>query len=709
MKAIISIKNQFLILLSLMVIISSCTNQVNEKYPIAKKISKELSIHGDTRIDNYYWLNERENPEVIKYLTDENTYTKSVLKKTEKFQEDLFLEMKGRIKETDESVPYKDNGYFYYTRYEEGKEYPIYCRKKESLDNQEEIMLDVNKMAKGYDYYNVGGLSVSPDNKLLAYGVDTVSRRKFTIMVKNLETGEIYSDKLEVTTGYAAWANDNKTMFYTQKNAETLRAEKIFRHVLGGKQNDDKEIFFESDETFGVAVWRSKSDKYIMISSYSTMSDEYQFIDANKPMSEFKIVQKRERGLEYSVSHLGEYFYIRTNLNAQNFCLMRTHINKTEKENWEIVIPHREEVFLEGIQLFRDYLIVAEREEGLTKFRVRNWKTKKEHYVKFDEEVYMAYLSTNPDFDTELLRFGYTSMTTPNSTYDYNLRTQEKELKKQQEVIGDFNPENYETKRLWAKADDGTQVPMSIVYRKGIKLDGNNPTLLYAYGSYGATMDPYFSSVRLSLLDRGFVYALAHIRGGQYLGRQWYENGKLLKKKNTFTDFNDCAEHLIATKYTNSDKLFAMGGSAGGLLMGAIVNMQPELYKGVVAAVPFVDVVTTMLDENIPLTTGEFDEWGNPKEKEYYDYMLSYSPYDQVKAQNYPAMLVTTGLHDSQVQYWEPAKWVAKLRDMKTDNNMLLLHTNMEAGHGGASGRFEALKEVALEYAFMFNLVGIEK
>ncbi|MCG8411748.1 MAG: S9 family peptidase [Bacteroidales bacterium] len=709
MKAIISIKNQFLILLSLMVIISSCTNQVNEKYPIAKKISKELSIHGDTRIDNYYWLNERENPEVIKYLTDENTYTKSVLKKTEKFQEDLFLEMKGRIKETDESVPYKDNGYFYYTRYEEGKEYPIYCRKKESLDNQEEIMLDVNKMAKGYDYYNVGGLSVSPDNKLLAYGVDTVSRRKFTIMVKNLETGEIYSDKLEVTTGYAAWANDNKTMFYTQKNAETLRAEKIFRHVLGGKQNDDKEIFFESDETFGVAVWRSKSDKYIMISSYSTMSDEYQFIDANKPMSEFKIVQKRERGLEYSVSHLGEYFYIRTNLNAQNFCLMRTHINKTEKENWEIVIPHREEVFLEGIQLFRDYLIVAEREEGLTKFRVRNWKTKKEHYVKFDEEVYMAYLSTNPDFDTELLRFGYTSMTTPNSTYDYNLRTQEKELKKQQEVIGDFNPENYETKRLWAKADDGTQVPMSIVYRKGIKLDGNNPTLLYAYGSYGATMDPYFSSVRLSLLDRGFVYALAHIRGGQYLGRQWYENGKLLKKKNTFTDFNDCAEHLIAIKYTNPDKLFAMGGSAGGLLMGAIVNMQPELYKGVVAAVPFVDVVTTMLDENIPLTTGEFDEWGNPKEKEYYDYMLSYSPYDQVKAQNYPAMLVTTGLHDSQVQYWEPAKWVAKLRDMKTDNNMLLLHTNMEAGHGGASGRFEALKEVALEYAFMFNLVGIEK
>jgi oligopeptidase B len=467
------------------------------------------------------------------------------------------------------------------------------------------------------------------------------------------------------------------------------------------------EIHDEVDETFNTGVWRTKSDKYIIISSSSTLSDEYRFISVDDPMGEFKILQKRERGLEYSVSHFGDYFYIKTNLNATNFKLMRTQINKTSKENWEEVIPHRENVFLEGMELFKEFLVLEEREQGLTKIRLINWKTKDEHYISFDEDVYMTYISTNPNFNSGLLRFGYSSMTTPWSTFDYNMKTKERELKKQQEVIGDFDPANYETKRLWATADDGTKIPMSIVYRKGIKLDGNNPTLLYAYGSYGATMDPYFSSIRLSLLDRGFVYALAHIRGGQYLGRRWYEDGKLLNKKNTFTDFNDCAENLIELNYTNSDKLFAMGGSAGGLLMGAIVNMQPELYKGVIAAVPFVDVVTTMLDESIPLTTGEFDEWGNPKVKEYYDYMLSYSPYDQVKAHNYPAMLVTTGLHDSQVQYWEPAKWVAKLRDLKTDDNVLLLHTNMDAGHGGSSGRFEALKEYALEYAFMFQQLGI--
>lgn len=702
------LKNLILILIAFM-ILNSCTLKTPTNYPIAKKIAKELTIHNDTRIDNYYWLNDREDPEVIKYLEDENAYTKAVLEPTEKFQEDLFEEMKSRIKETDVSVPYQKNGYFYYTRYEEGKEYPIYCRKEKSLDNQEEIMLDVNVMAEGHDYYQIAGLSVSPDNKLLAYGVDTVSRRMYSIYIKNLETGEIFQDVMPITEGYATWANDNKTLFYTKKDEVTLRSDKIFKHILGDNIENDIEIFHETDETFGTSVWKSKSGDYIMISSYSTMSDEHQFIDANKPNSDFKVIQKRERGLEYSVAHFGNYFYIRTNLDAQNFRLMRTPVSKTSKENWEEVIAHREDVFLEGLELFKDFLVVEEREQGLTKFRVINWKSNDEYYVNFDEEVYMAYISANPEFNTEILRFGYTSMTTPNSTYDYNLVTKQKELKKQQEVLGDFNPENYETKRLWATADDGTKIPMSIVYKKGIKLDSTNPTLLYAYGSYGATMDPYFSSVRLSLLDRGFVYALAHIRGGQYLGRQWYEDGKLLKKINTFTDFNDCAEYLIEAKYTNPDKLFAMGGSAGGLLMGAIVNMQPELYKGVVAQVPFVDVVTTMLDESIPLTTGEFDEWGNPKEKEYYDYMLSYSPYDQVKAQNYPAMLITTGLHDSQVQYWEPAKWVAKLRDMKTDNNVLLLHTNMEAGHGGASGRFEALKEYAMEYAFMFQQLGIKK
>jgi oligopeptidase B len=707
MRKLILFKHLLILFIGFMMM-NSCTNK-NADYPVARKLAKELSIHGDTRIDNYYWLNSREDQEVVNYLNDENVYTKEILKSTEGFQEDLFQEMKSRIKETDESVPYKMNGYFYYTRYEEGKEYPIYCRRKGTLESNEEILLDVNIMAEGYEYFQVSGLGVSPNNKLLSYGVDTVSRRMYTLYIKNLETGEIFDDKIPVTTGYAAWANDNKTMFYTKKDEVTLRSDKIFKHILGDVADLDQEVYSEDDETFDAGVWKSKSNKYIMIASSSTMSDEYRFISADKPKSEFKIIQKRERGLEYSVSHFGEYFYIKTNLDAKNFRLMKTSVKKTEKENWEELIPHRDKVFLEGIELFKNYLVVEEREQGLSKLRFINWNTKDEHYMSFDEDVYMAYISTNLEFDSELLRFGYTSMTTPNSTFDYNMVTREKELKKQQEVVGGYNAEEYETKRLWATADDGTKIPMSIVYKKGIKLDGINPTLLYAYGSYGVTVDPYFSTVRLSLLDRGFVYALAHIRGGQYLGRQWYEDGKLLKKINTFSDFNNCAEYLIESKYTSSEKLFAMGGSAGGLLMGAIVNMQPELYKGVVAQVPFVDVVTTMLDESIPLTTGEFDEWGNPKEKEYYDYMLSYSPYDQVKAQTYPAMLVTAGLHDSQVQYWEPAKWVAKLRDMKTDDNLLLLHTNMDAGHGGASGRFESLKEIALEYAFMFHQLGIKE
>jgi oligopeptidase B len=708
MKDIKLFKVSVIIFLGLFMI-TGCENTKNIQPPDATKKPKELTIHGDTRIDNYYWLNDRENPEVIEYLEAENRYTESVLKPTEDLQEKLFEEMKSRIKETDHSVPYFFNGYYYYSRYEEGKEYLIYCRKKGTLDANEEIMLNVNDMAKGHSYYQVNGMNVSPDNKLLAFGVDTVSRRKYTIHIKNLETGEILSDNIPLTTGSVAWANDSKTFLYTQKDDVTLRSYKIFKHILGEDLSSDKEIYHEEDETFSTGVYKSKSQKYLFISSYSTLSNEYRFLDANNPDGDFKIIQPRERGLEYEVNHFGDYFYIKTNLNAKNFRLMRTPVHKTTKENWEEVIPHREDVFLEGIEIFKNYLVVEERSNGLNNIRVIHWETKDEYYIDFDEEVYMAYVSTNPDFDTDVLRFGYTSMTTPISTYDYNMKTRERELKKQQEVLGDFDPSNYETKRLWATADDGTKIPMSIVYRKGIKLDGNNPALLYGYGSYGATMDPYFSSIRLSLLDRGFVYAIAHIRGSQYLGRQWYEDGKLLKKMNTFTDFNDCAAYLIEQNYTNPDKLFAMGGSAGGLLMGAIVNLQPELYKGVIAAVPFVDVVTTMLDESIPLTTSEFDEWGNPKVKKYYDYMLSYSPYDQVKAQDYPAMLVTTGLHDSQVQYWEPAKWVAKLRDVKTDDNVLLLHTNMKAGHGGASGRFEALRETAMEYAFIFQQLGIEE
>jgi len=704
-----NILQKILVIFLSFITITGCKNTENIQPPDAQKKPKELTIHGDTRIDNYYWLNDRDNPEVIEYLKAENKYAESVLKPTEDFQEKLFNEMKSRIKETDQSVPYFFNGYYYYTRYEKGKEYPFYCRKKETLNAEEEVMLNVNKMAKGYDFYRVTGINVSPDNKLLAFGVDTVSRRKYTIYIKNLETGELLSENIPVTNGSVAWANNNKTFFYTRKDDVTLRSNKIFRHTLGNDYQSDQEIYHEADETFRTNIYKSKSQKYLIISSGSTLSNEYRILDANNPDGNFKIVQPRERGLEYSIAHSGDYFYIRTNLNAKNFRLMRTPVHKTNKKFWKEVIPHRNDVFLEGIEVFNNYLVAEERKDGLNNIRIINQLTEDEHYINFDEEVYMTYVSNNPEMGTDILRFSYTSMTTPASTYDYNMKTRKRELKKQQEVLGDFDPSNYETKRLWATADDGTKIPMSIVYRKGIKLDGNNPALIYGYGSYGATMSPYFSSTRLSLLDRGFVYAIAHIRGSQYMGRQWYEDGKLLKKMNTFTDFNDCAEYLIEQKYTNTDKLFAMGGSAGGLLMGAIVNLQPELYKGVVAAVPFVDVVTTMLDESIPLTTSEFDEWGNPKVKKYYEYMLSYSPYDQVKAQDYPAMLVTTGLHDSQVQYWEPAKWVAKLRDVKTDDNVLLLHTNMKAGHGGASGRFEALRETAMEYAFIFQQLDIKE
>ena len=691
---------------------TSCSNQnqTDMKPPVAEKIPKELNIHDHTRVDNYYWLNDRENPKVIEYLEAENAYTKEVMKETEQLQEKLFDEIVSRIKQDDESVPYKKNGYYYYVKYEKGKEYPIYCRKKGSLDSEEEVMLNVNEMAEGYSYYQIAGLNVSPDNKILAFAVDTVSRRIYTLHFKNLETGEIMEETVPVTTGSSAWANDNKTLFYTRKDEVTLRSDRIFRHTLGDDHVNDLVVFEETDETFNTFVYRTKSDAYIIIGSSSTLSNEYRYLSTDNPNGTFKILQPRERNLEYSVDHYGDHFYIVTNMDAQNFRLMRTPVDKTLKQNWEEVIPHRERVFLEDIEIFNKYLVVTEREQGLVNLRVINWDSSDEHYIDFGEEVYTAWTSVNPDFDSEVLRYGYSSLTTPRSEYDYNMNSREKELLKQQEVLDEnFNPDNYEAKRMYATADDGTQIPMSIVYRKGLQKNGNNPALLYGYGSYGVTIDPYFSSVRLSLLDRGFVFAIAHIRGGQVNGRSWYEEGKLLKKKNTFTDFNDCAEKLIAEKYTNPDKLFAMGGSAGGLLMGAVINLQPELYHGVIAAVPFVDVVTTMLDESIPLTTGEFDEWGNPKVKEYYDYMLSYSPYDNVTAQDYPNLLVTTGLHDSQVQYWEPAKWVAKLRDLKTDENYLLLHTNMETGHSGASGRFQRYKEDALEYAFMFKLLGIEE
>lgn len=707
------------LLLAIMLFFSACTENdsseesENTSYmlqrqditpPTATKNPKELSIHGDTRVDNYYWMNQREDPEVIKFLEAENQYTTEMMAHLSTFQDKLFEEMKGRIKEDDETVPYKNNGYFYITRFEKGNEYPIYSRKKGSLEAKEEIMLNVNELAKAYDFYNVGGRSVSPNNKLLAFGEDTLSRRIYTLKFKNLETGEMLGDVIPNTTGSAVWANDNKTLFYSVKD-ESLRPYKIFKHKLGTPASDDVEVYHEADETFTAYVFKTKSEKYISILSYQTLSTEFRMLDADEPDGTFKIVQPRERDLEYFVDHFEDKFYIRTNMDAKNFRLMETSVDATEKENWKEVIPNRDDVLLEGMEIFNNYLVLSERKNGITQLRVIPQEGE-EHYINFGEDAYLAYTSVNYDFDTDLLRIGYQSMTTPSTTYDYNMKTKDMKLLKQQEVVGDFKPENYQSERVFAKARDGAMIPISIVYKKGFKKDGKQPLLLYGYGSYGASMDPYFSSTRLSLLDRGFGYAIAHIRGGEEMGRQWYENGKLLKKKNTFFDFIDCGEFLIAENYTGKGHLFAMGGSAGGLLMGAVVNYRPDLWKGVVAAVPFVDVITTMLDETIPLTTGEYDEWGNPNDKEYYDYIKSYSPYDNVEAKEYPAMLVTTGLHDSQVQYWEPAKWVAKMREMKVGKNPLLLHTNMEAGHGGASGRFQRLKETAREYAFVLDLAG---
>ncbi len=697
-------------------------NNEDIKPPVADKVATELEKHGDVRIDNYYWMrltDEQRNDDtpdeptqkVLDYLNAENDYFDKKMGHTEKFREDLFQEMKSRIKEDDESVPYKENGYFYITRYETGGQYPIYSRKKETLEADEEILFDVNKMAENYDYYVLRGVNVSPNNKLVSFGIDTVSRREYIIQFKDLETGNIYPEKIENSTGYAVWANDNKTVFYTKKDPITLRSDKIYKHVLGTDPSDDIEIFHEKDDTFSTFVYKTKSKKFIVVGSGSTLTDEYQVLEADNPNGNLRVIQPRTRGLEYGISHYNNHFYILTNKDdATNFKLMRTHEDKTSVENWEDVIPHRDEVLLEDVSIFKDYMVLEERSNGLNKIRIKRWDDSADYYLPFDEETYSVGVYNNPEFDTDIIRYGYQSLTTPSSIIDFNMADKSKDIKKEQEVLGGkFDKSNYKSERIWANARDGKKVAVSLVYRKDIKLNENTPLLLYAYGSYGYTIPDRFSSTRLSLLDRGFVYALAHIRGSQYLGREWYEDGKLYNKINTFNDFIDCGKFLIENKYTSADHQYAMGGSAGGLLMGAVVNMNPELFNGIVAAVPFVDVMTTMLDETIPLTTSEYDEWGNPNEKEYYDYMLSYSPYDNVQKQEYTNMLVTTGLHDSQVQYYEPAKWVAKLREYKTDNNVLLLHTNMEAGHGGASGRFEALKETAIDYAFLLDLEDIKK
>ncbi|PHQ57456.1 MAG: oligopeptidase B [Lutibacter sp.] len=713
------------LMVGLLFMLTSCKtdNTISTKQgtqvPIAKKIPETLTIHNDTRIDDYFWMrlsDEQKNAEipdgqtqdVLDYLNAENEYLKNTMKHTEKLQENIYNEIIGRIKKDDQSVPVTDNKYSYYSRFEEGGDYKIYCRKKIGSNTKEEIILNGPEMAKGYTYFGFRGQAVSPNNKLLAFGIDTVSRRQYSIYFKDLTTGKILSDKLENTTGSVTWANDNTTIFYTTKDVETLRSNKIYKHILGTSQADDMLVFEEKDDTFSCGIYKSKSKKYLLIWSSQTLSTELRFLNANTPNGTWKIIQPREKDLKYSVSHYDDYFYIRTNLDAKNYCLVKTPISATTKENWKDVIPHSEERFLQSVDLFKNYLVVSERINGLRSIRIKEWKGD-EHYIAFNDPAYLAFTTSNLDFDTNVLRYNYSSLTTPKSTYEYNMSTKEQVLLKQEEVLDpNFSTHDYTSERIFATANDGTKIPISLVYRKDIKKNGKNPLLLYSYGSYGNSSEPSFKSSRLSILDRGFIYAIAHVRGGQEMGRDWYENGKLLKKKNTFTDFINCGEFLIKEGFTNSDHLYAYGGSAGGLLMGAILNIKPELWNGVVAAVPFVDVISTMLDETIPLTTFEFDEWGNPKIEEYYNYMKSYSPYDNVEAKAYPNILITTGYWDSQVQYWEPSKWIAKLRNLKTDDNLLLMDCNMDTGHGGASGRFERYKRTALTYAFMFDLENIK-
>ncbi len=685
------------------------------KAPIAEKKEHWRILHGDKVLDNYYWMYDffgkgPDSTKVVDYLKAENAYLDQVMAGTKQMQADLFTEMKNRIKEKDESVPVFKNGYFYYTRTEDGKQYYKYCRKKGSLTAKEEILLDVDKMAEGHAYFAATGFDISEDNRYLAYGEDLVSRRQYTIRIKDLQTGQLLPDAIENTEGDPCWAKDNKTIFYTAKNPVTLLSEKIKRHTVGVDPKKDVLVYEEKDKSNYIGVEKSKNNQYIFIASMATMSAEMRFVDAAKPTEPFRVFQPRMKDVLYSVIPLADRFLILTNKDdAKNFKLMECPLDKTTATSWKEIIPVRKDVLLQSVEEFRDFVVINERKDGLVKLRVRSLKDNSEHYLDFGEPAYTANFGANPEYNSTNLRYGYTSLTTPFSTYDYNMVTKVKTLKKQQEVLGGYDPKEYVTERLYATAKDGTKVPISLVYKKGFKKDGKAPLLLYGYGSYGMSMDASFGSTRLSLLNRGFVFAIAHIRGGQEMGRMWYEDGKLMKKINTFTDFIACGEFLVKEKFTSREHLYAQGGSAGGLLMGAVVNMAPELWHGVIAQVPFVDVVNTMLDESIPLTTNEFDEWGNPKEKEAYFYMKSYSPYENVSRKNYPNILVTTGLHDSQVQYFEPAKWVAKLRAMKTDQNMLLLHTNMEFGHGGASGRFDYLKDLALNYAFLFTLEGIAK
>ena len=674
--------------------------------PHADVIAHKTTIHGHTLVDNYFWLRERGDEKVLAYLNAENSYTEAMTRDTQALRAKLFDEFKARIKQSDLSVPARDGDYYYYTRTERGKQYRIYCRKHGSLDADEQVLLDANKMAGGRDFFRIGAYEVSPNARLLAYSVDTSGAEKYALFVKNLDSGEVLAERIENISD-VVWANDNKTLFYTTLDA-ARRPFKLFRHTLGAAQETDELIYHESDERFFVGISRTRSDKYLLMDLGSSITSEVRFLDANQPGGEFKIVQPRVQGMEYSVEHHGDRFFITTNRDAVNFKLVETPVAQPSMDHWRDLIAHRDNVKIDGVDAFKDYLVVYTRERGMRAMHVRDLHSGASHRVAFPEAAYTFYPAANPEFDTRTLRFSYTSLVTPNSVYDYNMDTRSRELLKRQEVLGGYDPQNYATARTFATASDGTRVPISLVHRKGLTRDGKSPMLLYGYGSYGISIDPRFRSTVISLLDRGFVFAVANIRGGGEMGRMWYENGKFLHKKNTFTDFIACAEHLIAEKYTNPEKLAIMGGSAGGLLMGAVANMRPDLFKVVVAQVPFVDVINTMLDASIPLTVTEYEEWGNPADDKYFDYMLSYSPYDNVRAQRYPNMLITAGLNDPRVQYWEPAKWTAKLRALKTDDNVLLLKTNMGAGHGGASGRYDRLKETAFSYAFILDMLDVD-
>jgi oligopeptidase B len=695
---------QFSLLLALFVPLSFAQNSNDIKPPVAKPMAKITEIHGYKLTDNYFWLREKSNPEVIKYLEAENAYTTALMKPTEALQETLYKEMLSRIKQTDLSVPYKKGEYFYYTRTEEGKQYPYFCRKRGSLEAKEEILLDQNKLAEGHSYSGIGAFNISDDANWLAYSLDTTGYRQYTLHVKNLQTGQLSNEKIERTSS-VVWAGDNKTLFYVTEDPVSKRNDKFWRHVVGTDKNEL--VYEEKDELFDIGAGRSDDQKMIFLSAYAKTSTEFRYLSADQPNGEFKLILPRQEDHEYSVEHYGNKFYIRTKKGAKNFRVVTAPVGEAQEKNWQTFIAHNPLVKIDGITFFADYCVVSEKEGGLNQLRIINMKTKDSHRITTPESDYTLYQSINAEFNTPILRFSYQSMVTPSSTFDYDMKTRKRVLLKQQEVLGGYDAKQYVAERIWAVARDNTRVPVSIVRRKDVKLDGKAPMLLYAYGSYGASGSPTFSSNRLSLLDRGAIYATAYIRGGGELGEDWREQGRMMHKLNTFHDFIDCADYLIKQKYTAQDRLVIQGGSAGGLLMGAVVNMRPDLFKAAVAQVPFVDVINTMLDASLPLTTSEYLEWGNPNKKAEFDYMYKYSPYDNIAAKNYPALLVQVSLNDSQVPYWEGAKFAAKLRALKTDNHPVLLKTNMGAGHGGASGRYDALRETAFTYAFMLWQMGI--